>query len=744
MSWRCETCDNGYCNEIKINKKSGFCKNHYGVYKDLIYSGMDHNQASMCVGNDVSHNYTGAPCRLSKWSEDEAIKGWNPRNYCNHKMGRGLGLCNKHLLMCSRHCHDSNTNILEFIDTKESEVNKSVLEAGSAFAEKMDRKLREGAAAARSANRRSSNRRLEERERMEERERVYNGLIAPRAVAATDYTPVDCVARRLCEAQQRDNTTDNTPPPTTSNTINHDSSTGTPGSSNPPQAATAAGLAAMRRAFQYSGGVEDSSTQLVKMTMQLQGVGTEAYTLADSLLQNTWIKRDKYSFLQLDEVKLIINPILQKRYDEYKASMPTDVLNGNEQAFFHGCSEGVVDSIAENGFKKEFWRTSSGDWQRFGPGFYFAPQSSKSHEYPLDQMSALSQGEHTRTMLLCKVIKGVVFETKHNMSHLSGAAPSGYNSIHGLASSNGPLNYDEIVVFDEAAIIPYATVNYRFIKCSDPGNPVVPTLPQGSDNDWSEMIQGERLNVVDNGMGLCYNSLEEAITAALNTPRSVGIWGRTDPSDTRRMSFHVLRSGNVREWGIGVPNDTVHRVWRRVDRSPKKAPGPSNICSICQDECDSNPLPCGHHFHQECLLKWTQTGRSLGNSCPNCRKPFDISYSFKSRGEASGGTEAWIGDGVYLSTSKYSYGTICEIVTQGDSTVKIYNSMTGNLDGTGTFVGEVLTAEIFGGTYSATPKQGALLWSDGEEWTSHRPWRDNLPEGWPPIQFIAPGSFLRR
>ena len=662
MSWRCETCDNGYCNEIKSNKKSGFCKNHYGVYKDLIYSGMDHNQASMCVGNDVSHNYPGA-CRLSKWSEDEAVKGWNPQNYCNHKMGRGLGLCNKHLLMCSRHCHDSNTNILEFIDTKESEVNKSVREAKNAFDEKLA-------------------------ERMEERERVYNGLIAPRAVAATDYTPPQAVPSDFkdgdtCEIYSKsadawcpavvipsstgvcklnvqyitpdgcwrcrkslkiaiDNgirapravaTTDNTPPPTTSNTINHDSSTGTPGSSNPPQAAMAAGLAAMRRAFQYSGGVEDSSTQLVKMTMQLQGVGTEAYTLADSLLQNTWIKRDKYSFLQLDEVKLIINPILQKRYDEYKASMPTDVLNGNEQAFFHGCSEGVVGSIAENGFKKEFWRTSSGDWQRFGPGFYFAPQSSKSHEYPLDQMSALSQGEHTRTMLLCKVIKGVVFETKHNMSHLSGAAPSGYNSIHGLASSNGPLNYDEIVVFDEGAIMPYATVNYRFIKCSDPGNPVVPTLPQGSDNDWSEMIQGERLNVVDNGMGLCYNSLEEAITAALNTPRSVGIWGRTDPSDTRRMSFHVLRSGNVREWGIGVPNDTVRRVWRRVDRSPKKAPGPSNICSICQDECDSNPLPCGHHFHQECLLKWTQTGRSLGNSCPNCRKPFDIAVHYPSPGD---------------------------------------------------------------------------------------------------------------
>ena len=38
--------------------------------------------------------------------------------------------------MCSRHCHDTNINILEFIDTKESEVNKSVSEAENAHAEK--------------------------------------------------------------------------------------------------------------------------------------------------------------------------------------------------------------------------------------------------------------------------------------------------------------------------------------------------------------------------------------------------------------------------------------------------------------------------------------------------------------------------------------------------------------------------------------------------------------------------------
>ena len=577
MSWHSEDCEHLTCNVSKSNKKSGFCKNHYMVYKHLMYSGMGSVEAEICVKSYDSPNGHHT-CHLSKWREDMMTAGYNPEDYCNHKMGRGLGLCNKHLLMCSRHCHDSNTNILDFIDQLQKELC-----AGDSY--------------------------------------IWDAVrLAP------------STRKQL---KDTGNTSGNT----------SSSSTGTPAADNPQPVTTASGLAAIRR---YNGtNVGDNS--LVQMTMKIQGVGTEAYTFAYSLLQNTWIKRDKYSFLQLDEVKLIINPILQKRYDDYKASMPTDV---HEQSVFHGCSEEVVDSIAEHGLKKEFWRSSAGDWQRFGPGFYFAPHSSKSHEYPLDQMSAISPGEHTRTMLLCKVVAGRTLTTKHNMDSLQGSAPSGYNSILGLASSDGPLNFDELVVFDEAAIIPYATVNYRFIKCC-PVNPVNPTLPQGSDNDWSEMIQGERLNVVDNGMGLRYSSKEEAITAALNTPSSVGIWMHD------KGSFHVLRSGHVREWGVGVPNDTVHRVWRRVDRSPKKAPEPSNICSICQDDCDSNPLSCGHHFHKECLLKWTQTGRSLGNSCPNCRKQFDISVPYLSPNSVV--VDVWS-----VSANYWMVGIVNDTMIQGE------------------------------------------------------------------------------
>ena len=35
-----------------------------------------------------------------------------------------------------------------------------------------------------------------------------------------------------------------------------------------------------------------------------------------------------------------------------------------------------------------------------------------------------------------------------------GAPPAGYHSVYGVATPTGPLNYDEIVVYDEAAALP--------------------------------------------------------------------------------------------------------------------------------------------------------------------------------------------------------------------------------------------------------------------------------------------------
>ena len=82
------------------------------------------------------------------------------------------------------------------------------------------------------------------------------------------------------------------------------------------------------------------------------------------------------------------------------------VHHGNEQLLFHGCAAEAEESIMTSGFKKSYWRSSTGrqahtlsrvaswggasglsistgqsdldgitgQWQRFGPGFYFALQ----------------------------------------------------------------------------------------------------------------------------------------------------------------------------------------------------------------------------------------------------------------------------------------------------------------------------------------------------------------------------------
>ena len=49
-----------------------------------------------------------------------------------------------------------------------------------------------------------------------------------------------------------------------------------------------------------------------------------------------------------------------------------------------------------------------------------------------------------------------------------------------------------------------------------------------------------------------------------------------------------------------------------------------SICSICLSECENgSSLPCGHMFHQDCLIPWLWKNAN----CPNCR--------FSERGESN-------------------------------------------------------------------------------------------------------------
>ena len=80
-------------------------------------------------------------------------------------------------------------------------------------------------------------------------------------------------------------------------------------------------------------------------------------------------------------------------------------------------------------------------------------------------MHKLPSGDYRRQMILCRVARGRVFETTENLPHLEGKAPDGYDSVYGKAGTGGSaLKDDELVVYDEAAILPFAIVTYGYTK----------------------------------------------------------------------------------------------------------------------------------------------------------------------------------------------------------------------------------------------------------------------------------------
>ena len=109
-----------------------------------------------------------------------------------------------------------------------------------------------------------------------------------------------------------------------------------------------------------------------------------------------------------------------------------------------------ICGISKNGFQKS--RIGSNiTFKRFGHGFYLAPNSSKCHDY--------TQGIHThRAMLLCDVLPGKKHVVQTDQTHLV-APPQGYDSVYGQPGS--ALNYPEIVIYDEASILPRYVIIYQ-------------------------------------------------------------------------------------------------------------------------------------------------------------------------------------------------------------------------------------------------------------------------------------------
>lgn len=107
---------------------------------------------------------------------------------------------------------------------------------------------------------------------------------------------------------------------------------------------------------------------------------------------------------------------------------------------------------------------------RFGQGLYFTSNSSKSNDYNGESERRFRSPRAQRVMFLCKVHTGRAFKctapslTQNQVDNL---LSQGYESVIGEASSTvyegtqGALNSDELVVYNNAAAIPSYLIVYE-------------------------------------------------------------------------------------------------------------------------------------------------------------------------------------------------------------------------------------------------------------------------------------------
>ena len=128
-----------------------------------------------------------------------------------------------------------------------------------------------------------------------------------------------------------------------------------------------------------------------------------------------------------------------------------DILNTNTLCQDVECG---VCGIANIGFDRRCIRKNI-NFQRFGHGFYLAPNSSKCHDH--------TQGHGGyRAMLLFEVCPGKKYQLRNDDETLT-APPEGYNSVHG---TGGNLNYDELVLYNpDGAILKHIIVYSKDGDC---------------------------------------------------------------------------------------------------------------------------------------------------------------------------------------------------------------------------------------------------------------------------------------
>lgn len=168
------------------------------------------------------------------------------------------------------------------------------------------------------------------------------------------------------------------------------------------------------------------------------------------------------------------SPQLTERHERYAAAV------GNSRRRFHGtgaqCDFGIDDrcapcasadcalcGILSRGFAlrtvgsgpnaaigRASFGTASG--LRYGRGLYFSSTSGKSNDYAAGSERVRGRGRRWRTLFCARVAAGRAYCTDAAEIDLPDRPPDGFDSVVGEVGAH--LNYDELVVYNEAAALP--------------------------------------------------------------------------------------------------------------------------------------------------------------------------------------------------------------------------------------------------------------------------------------------------
>ncbi len=183
-------------------------------------------------------------------------------------------------------------------------------------------------------------------------------------------------------------------------------------------------------------------------------------------------KRAKGKCPKVDFILRIINPGVTERFSTYLEQLPRQ--NRRVEQHYHGTELACglheflqlcrypncgMCGITRSGFEQD--KINRSTWQRFGHGFYLAPNSSKSHDYTRSSAHGYSG------MFLCDVAPGKTKKQRRSSPHIH--QPTGCDSVRGVTKISilgveivgGDLNYPEMVVYTSDAILPCYIFLYR-------------------------------------------------------------------------------------------------------------------------------------------------------------------------------------------------------------------------------------------------------------------------------------------